>query len=85
MAGAGRLRSGSELACPARAAARAAAGGAICRARIAILSGYLSDGPDGVRSGLEVSVAILVASAQRRTCIACRSTKCCYELLWVEQ
>jgi predicted MFS family arabinose efflux permease len=28
-----------------------------------ILSGYLSDGPDGVRSGLEVSVAILVASA----------------------
>ena len=28
-----------------------------------LLSGYLSDGPDGVRSGLECSVAILVASA----------------------
>ena len=28
-----------------------------------ILSGYLSDGPDGVRTGLEVSAAILLASA----------------------
>ena len=28
-----------------------------------ILSGYLSDGPQGVRTGLEVSAAILVASA----------------------
>jgi predicted MFS family arabinose efflux permease len=28
-----------------------------------ILSGYLSDGPEGVRTGLQVSVAILLASA----------------------
>jgi predicted MFS family arabinose efflux permease len=28
-----------------------------------ILSGYLSDGPDGVRTGLQVSAAILLASA----------------------
>ena len=27
------------------------------------LSGYLSDGPEGVRTGLEVSAAILLASA----------------------
>ncbi len=28
-----------------------------------ILSGYLSDGPDGVRAGLEISAAILLAAA----------------------